>query len=142
MAARRQGQMIRAGLRSRKAADRDISPRPLYPSDLGGPPSDRVIEVADQLKPYVQQVVAASNLAPFRLEDLVRPNRHADRLEEDAEESVATPMMRHSRARIERGCADTLSCRFWTSILLLAPREIIASCENWASRSEAALSQG
>ena len=59
--------MARAGLWSRKAADRNVAPRPLYPSEFGGPSSDRVVEVIDQLKPYVQQVIAASNLAPFGL---------------------------------------------------------------------------
>jgi hypothetical protein len=82
--------MARAGLWSRKAAHRNVAPRPLYPSEFGGPPSDWVVEVTDQLKPYLQQVIAASHLAPFHLEDLVRLNRHMDRLEEDAEKSVAT----------------------------------------------------
>jgi hypothetical protein len=85
--------MARAGLCSRKAADRNVPPRPLYPSEFGGPPTDGVVEVADQLKPDVQQVIAAPKLAPFGPWDLVRSNRHGDRLGEDAEKSVATQKM-------------------------------------------------
>lgn len=79
----------RPGLWSGKAADRNVTPWPLDPSEFGRAPPERVVEVTDQLKPYAQQVIAASNLAPLHPQNLVRLNRHGGRLEEDAEKSVA-----------------------------------------------------